>query len=108
MNDIVKNASKFDLQKIIEDVKAMVSPVAIPEANKNDPIAYHLSELNKIAKELAEIHAKQADFIAKMSDNLGALYQATASSQKGQVASAETAAVPAPEVTADTTTADKT
>lgn len=70
-----KVSGKFDFQKIIGDVKAMISPAAIPEASKDDPAGYHLSELSKLVKDLAEGHTKQADTIAKISATLGELYQ---------------------------------
>lgn len=69
-------SSKFDFQKIINDVKSIISPAPIPEANKDDPVGYHLSEMNKMLKELAEYHTKQADIMSKISATLGALYQA--------------------------------
>ena len=82
MADLSKITSKFDFQKIIGDVKSMISPVAIPEANKDDPVAYCLSELGKLAKDLAEQHSKQADTIAKISTMLGTLHQEMAKSCK--------------------------
>ncbi|CAL7962722.1 hypothetical protein GAMM_40027 [Gammaproteobacteria bacterium] len=75
MADLSKTTNKFDLQKLIGDVKSMLSPVAIPEANKDDPIGYCLSQLSKLAKDLAENHSKQADTIAKISTMLGTLHQ---------------------------------
>jgi len=84
MADLSKITGKFDFQKIVNDVKSMISPAPIPEANKNDPIAYHMSELNKHTKSLAENHANQADIIAKISNVLDALYQETMKSRKGQ------------------------
>jgi len=84
-------AGKFDLQKIINDVKSMITPVPIPEANKDDPVAYYLSELNKLTKELAEAHTKQADIIAKVSPVLGNLYQEVMKS-RGQTADQPAAA----------------
>ena len=86
MADLSKITGKFDLQKIINDVKSMISPVPIPEANKSDPVAYYLSELNKLAKDLAEVHTKQADLIAKVSNVLGNLYQEIMNARKGQAA----------------------
>jgi hypothetical protein len=82
MADMSKITDKFDLQKIIGDVKAMISPIAIPEANKNDPVGYCLSELSKLTKDLAESHSKQADTIAKMSTMLGTLHQEITNSHK--------------------------
>lgn len=67
-------SNKFDLQKIISNVKSMIGPVEIPEANKNDPVAYCLSELSKLTKDLADNHTKQADTIAKISTMLGTLH----------------------------------
>lgn len=84
MADLSKITGKFDLQKIINDVKSMISPEPIPEANKNDPIAYYLSGLNKLVKELAENHTKEADIIAKVSSTLGSLYQEVMNGRKNQ------------------------
>ena len=75
MTDLSKITGKFDLQKIIDDVKSVITPPPIPEASKDDPIGYRLSELNKLAKELAETHTKQADSIAKLNVELGELYK---------------------------------
>lgn len=90
-------AGKFDLQKIISDVKNIVSPEQIPEANKGDPIGYHLSELSKVIKELAEQHTKQADTIAKVSSVLGSLHQAITAGSSNSGTQADTK--PAPEAT---------
>lgn len=68
-------SSKFDFQKIISDVKSMISPIQIPEANKSDPVGYYLSEINKMLKDLAEHQTKQADIISKISATVGELYQ---------------------------------
>jgi hypothetical protein len=78
MSDLSKITGKFDLQKIIGDVKSMVSPIAIPEADKSNPIAYCLSEISKLTKELADNHSKQADTISKISSMLGTLHQEVA------------------------------
>jgi hypothetical protein len=75
MTDLSKATNKFDLQKFIGNVKSMLGPVVIPEANKDDPVGYCLSELSKLAKDLAESHSKQADTIAKISSMLGTLHQ---------------------------------
>lgn len=75
MADLSKITNKFDLQKIIGDVKSMIGPVVIPEANKTDPVGYCLSELSKLTKDLAESHSKQADTIAKINTMLGTLHQ---------------------------------
>ena len=104
MADLSKITGKFDLQKIINDVKSMISPVPIPEANKSDPVAYYLSELNKLAKDLAEVHTKQADLIAKVSSVLGNLYQETMNARKGQAATSVPVTPPA---AADAATATK-
>lgn len=82
-------AGKFDIQKIIDDVKSIVTPAPIPEANKDDPVGYHLSELGKLTKELAENHTKQADTLAKVNAILGELYQ-----ELGKVAKPEAAPTP--------------
>ena len=58
----------------------MISPVAIPASNKNDPVGYCLSELSKLTKDLTESHSKQADTIAKINSMLGTLHQEIASS----------------------------
>ena len=85
---------KFDLQKIIGDVKSMIGPIVIPEANKDDPVGYCLSELSKLAKDLAESHSKQADTIAKISTMLGTLHLEITNASK---ASGSPAAKPASE-----------
>ncbi len=103
MADLPKITDKFDFQKIINDLKSMIGPVVIPEANKDDPIAYCLSELSKLAKDLAESHSKQADTIAKISTMLGTLHQEIVKIHKGSGAAeskvageAKAADVPAP------------
>jgi len=96
MSDLSKIAGKFDLQKIIGDVKSMINPVVIPEANKDDPLAYCLSELGKVVKELTENHAKQADNIAKVNALLGTLHQEITTHCKGAApAKPQEAAAPA-------------
>ena len=82
MADLSKITNKFDLQKIIGDVKSMISPVTIPASNKNDPVGYCLSELSKLTKDLAESHSKQADTIAKINSMLGTLHQEITNSRK--------------------------
>lgn len=73
MTDTSKGG-KFDFQKIISDVKSMITPTPIPEANKDDPIPYLLSELGKQGEELAKMQQKQSDVMAKMNDTIGSLY----------------------------------
>lgn len=97
-------ANKFDLQKIISDVKSMIGTTPIPEANKDDPVGYCLSELSKLTKDLAENHAKQADTIAKISSMLGALHKEIAGSAKP----AEVATAAKPQAQEATTEATKT
>jgi len=89
MADLSKLTGKFDLNKIISDVKSIITPPPIPEANKDDPVGYCLSELNKLIKELAENNTKQADSIAKVSTMLGSLYQEIAKA-KGATGSSTT------------------
>jgi len=88
MADMSKITNKFDLQKIIGDVKSMISPVAIPASNKDDPVGYCLSELSKLTQDLAESHSKQADTIAKINSMLGTLHQ--------EITNSRTAASPSP------------
>ena len=83
MTDLSKITNKFDLQKIIGDVKSMISPEKIPEANKDDPVAYCLAEISKCLKDLAELHAQQADTIAKINTILGTLHQEITKSRTG-------------------------
>ena len=85
MVDIPK-VGKFDFQKIISDVKSMISPVQIPEASKDDPAGYCISELSKIVKELADASTAQANAIAKLTSTLGALSQAMNNVSKVEVA----------------------
>ncbi|MEI8055078.1 MAG: hypothetical protein WCH10_03650 [bacterium] len=91
MTDSSKTASKFDLQKFIGDVKSMLGPVAIPEASKDDPLGYCLSELSKLVKDMADSHSKQADTIAKISSMLGTLHQEVASIRGNKVPSSSAA-----------------
>jgi len=63
--------------------------VAIPEANKNDPIEYCMSELSKLTKDLAESHSKQADTIAKISTTLGTLHREITNSRSSSKAEAK-------------------
>lgn len=67
--------SKFNLQDIMKNVKAMINPTVIPEDAKKNPIGYRLSELNKIIASLSELHTKQADELARLNLALGELYQ---------------------------------
>lgn len=78
MADLSKITDKFDLNKIINDVKSIITPPAIPTASKDDPVGYYLSELNKMVKDLADNNTKQADVIAKVSATLGSLHQEVA------------------------------
>jgi hypothetical protein len=75
MADLSKFTDKLGLQKIIDDVKSIISPIVIPEANKDDPVGYCLFELSKAGRELADHHAKQADIIAKFSNLLESLHR---------------------------------
>ena len=77
MSDLSKIAGKFDLQKIIGEVKSVLGSgsVTIPDANKDDPLGYCLSELGKLAKDLADSYSKQADTVSKISSMLGTLHQ---------------------------------
>ena len=87
MSDAPKTPKKFDLQKIVSDVKAMITPAAIPEASKDDPIGYHFSELNKVTHELGEISTKLADTIAKLNNIIGAAYPLVTALKKGEAKS---------------------
>ena len=91
MADLSKITNKFDLQKIIGDVKSMISPEKIPEANKDDPVAYCLAEISKGLKDLAELHAQQADTIAKINTMLGTLHQEITKSHTGSPGEAQQA-----------------
>lgn len=71
----IPDLSKLNLKGIMDNVKAMIGQTPIPEVSKDDPIGYRLSELSKITKSLADLHAKEADEISKLSNMLGALYQ---------------------------------
>lgn len=91
----IPDLSKLNLKGIMDNVKAMIGQTPIPEASKDDPIAYRLSELSKITKSLADLHAKEADEIAKLSTMLGALYQDLTQAKAPAAATAEKE--PAPE-----------
>ncbi len=86
MADLSKIGDKLGLQKIINDMKSIISPVVIPEANKDNPRGYYLSELSKASNELAEHHLKQADIIARISNLLGSLHQEITGAKKDVVA----------------------
>ena len=70
------------LQKVISDVKAMISSTLVPEANKDDPLGYYVFELSKLVKELTDNHTKQGDIVANMNNMLGNLSQALISAKK--------------------------
>jgi len=71
----IPDLSKLNLKGIVENVKSIIGQTPIPEAAKNNPTGYHLSELSKAIKTLAELHSKEADTIAKIDATLGNLYQ---------------------------------
>lgn len=73
---------KFDIGEIVNNVKAFISPVSIPEDSQSNPISYLLGELSKTTKELADLCTKQADAIAKITNMLGALHQEVAANKK--------------------------
>ncbi len=98
MSDLSKFTDKLGLQKIINDVKSMIAPAKIPDANKDDPVGFCLAELVKFTQELADGNNKQADVITKISSTLGALHQelnqgnkptAVATDPKAEVSKAE-------------------
>lgn len=65
---------KFDLQAIMENVKSLINPVAIPESSKDNPVPYLLGEISKAVKTAADLHSKQADAFAKLDALVGELY----------------------------------
>ena len=91
MADLSKFTDKLGLQKIINDMKSIISPAVIPEANKDDPVGYCLSELSKSGRALADHHAKQADIIANFSNLLENLHRELNSKQHVAAAAATTA-----------------
>jgi hypothetical protein len=75
---------KFDLQKLVKDVKSMVGAAApLPLEAKDDPLGYLLSELTKSVKSLQENNAEEAKEIEKLGATLGALYKECAMTIKG-------------------------
>lgn len=108
MADLSKFTDKLGLQKIINDMKAIISPAVIPEASKDDSVGYCLSELSKTGRELADHHAKQADLIAKLSNLLENLHRELKNNKQksvavvATVAAASTAAVAPKEVPTET------
>lgn len=80
-----KKASKFDLQAIMDNVKSLISPINIPEASKDQPIAFLLAEMNNAIKEAADLHSKQADAYAKLNGLVGELHTRLADVIKAEV-----------------------
>lgn len=73
--DISKLGDKSKLQEIINSVKSMIGTTPIPEASKDDPTGYLLSELSKTVKELADLLTKQSTEVANLNNLLGTLSQ---------------------------------
>lgn len=68
-------SGKLDVKSILDSVKSMIGSTPIPEAAKENPIEYRLSELSKALKKMAELQTQQADMLAKADVMLGELYQ---------------------------------
>jgi hypothetical protein len=74
-SDLSKITDKLGLQKIVNDIKSLVSPATIPITGKDDPITNYLSEINKLGKELADNNAIQLGIVAKINSAINGLYQ---------------------------------
>lgn len=92
----IPDFSKLNLKGIMDNVKAMIGQNPIPEAAKDDPIGYRLSELSKSVKSLADLHTQEADEIAKLNTMLGELYQNLAQTKKPTTTAPETPKTPEP------------
>lgn len=108
MTDLSKMVGKFGLQKIIDEVKAVIAPAPIPEAAQGDPVGYCLAELSKLGQEIADNHTKQADVLARFSAMLGNLHQELNKSRVTPTATVlEDAAKDSPNVATDASSADE-
>ncbi|MCL5260284.1 MAG: hypothetical protein M1561_01170 [Gammaproteobacteria bacterium] len=83
MPDVSKIKGKFDLQEIIKNVKSILGPAPIPEAAKDDPIGFCLTEIGRSLQQIAVLSTKQADEIAKINNLLGTLSQTLTLLKKG-------------------------
>lgn len=71
----IPDMSKLNFKGIMDNVKAMIGQTPIPEASKDDPVNYYLSELSKAVKALADLHSEESNAIAKIDAALGSLHQ---------------------------------
>ena len=99
----IPDMSKFNLKGIMDNVKAMIGQTPIPEASKEDPVNYYLSELSKAVKALADLHSQESDAIAKIDATLGSLHQSLTSAKPAKSEAKETAPKAAEEETAKET-----
>lgn len=79
----------IDFSKIVDNVKSMIVPTAIPEEAKGDPLGYRVVELHKKIKNLIEIHTKMADELARIDADLSAFYQELNITKKPAATAAE-------------------
>lgn len=74
--DMSKIAGNFDLKKIIQNVKSVISAEPpLSEAAKANPIAHRLSEITKSLRTLEEMAALQKKEIETIGAHLGSLYK---------------------------------
>ncbi len=67
------DTSKFNLQKIINDVKSLINSAPVPEANKDDPLSYFLNEIGKNLQALNELQNQQTNLLTKTMETVGNL-----------------------------------
>ncbi len=67
------DTSKFNLQKLISDVKSLINSVPIPEASKDDPVGYYLGEIGKAVQNITELQNQQMDMLTKLMETVGNL-----------------------------------
>ena len=74
--DITKLAEKFDIEKIVENVKSIISPGSvIPENAEGDPVAEKFVELRQLIQDVIKVQTEQTGKISKINNIVGALYK---------------------------------
>ena len=105
--DISKIGGKLDLQKIMDNVKAMLGTETPPPPEaKDNPIGYRLSEITKSLKTVQELGVLQQKEVEKIGAMIGDLYKELApkpSATKTEATPTEVKA-PEPEVKAEVKT----
>lgn len=87
----IPDMSKLNFKGIMDNVKAMIGQTPIPEASKDDPVNYYLSELSKAVKALADLHSQESDAIAKIDATLGLLHKSLTSAKPAKSETKEAA-----------------